>query len=92
MLILCIISYLYVLYTMTKTLRIKFYPSYSAFTFPLVISAVALKMSSAYFAQGSNYFLSLLSRCSFSIALGAVLYVFVKYCIFLFVADKKKSN
>lgn len=92
MLALCIISYLSVLYTMTKTLRIRFYPSYSAFTFPLVISAVALKMSSVYFAQGSNYLLSLLSRCSFSIALGAVLYIFVKYCIFLFFAEKGKSN
>lgn len=92
MFILCIISYLFALYTMTKTLRIQFYPSYSAFTFPLVISAVALKMSSAYFAQGSNYLLSLLSRCSFSIAIGAVLYVFIKYCIFIFTKEHKKPN
>lgn len=90
MLILCVVSYLLVLYSMTKTLRSRFYPSYSAFTFPMVISAVAFKTSSAYLEQGYNNILTILSRFAFSVAVGVVLYVFIKYCIYLFLPIKNK--
>ena len=38
-----------VLLYMPKMLKLKFYPSYSAFTFPLVISAIAIKKTNAFF-------------------------------------------
>jgi len=38
------ISFIYVLIMMVSLLRIKFYPTYAAFTFPLVISAMAFRL------------------------------------------------
>lgn len=43
-----LIMTLYAFICSFKLLRLKFYPSYSAFTFPFVISAIALKKSIGY--------------------------------------------
>lgn len=43
--------FFFILSLMPKLLRLPFYPSYAAFTFPFVITAIALKQSLAYYAS-----------------------------------------
>ena len=64
----------------------KFMPSFSAFTFPLVISAIATKMSLNYFSNITW----LADMCNFQTVIAAlvVLFVLIGYCKFLF-ADNK---
>lgn len=45
--ILAFILYLMVLFNLPKYLKMPFYPSYAAFTFPFVISAIAMKQTMA---------------------------------------------
>lgn len=73
--------YVIVLTQLPKYLRLPFYPSYAAFTFPFVISAIAMKQTMAFMAaSGSplpwmNYFVI------FETIVAAVLaaYVLVRY-------------
>lgn len=78
-----------VLLYMPKMIKWKFYPSYSAFTFPLVISAIAIQSSNDLlikmnigvpFLQYMGYLLELL-------AVLFVIYVLVHYTNFLFVKN-----
>jgi len=83
MLSIAFISYLYV---MTKILfsylKIRFYPTYAAFTFPLVISATAFRLGNAFLTeQGIKYFAPV-AQISMWIAVAAVAYVFVHYIRF----------
>ncbi len=80
------IIYFYIILSMPKMLKIKFYPSYSGFTFPIVISAVALKLTAGYFNTiGINIpFLKYLVLIETIIAVAIVLYVLYKYMVFLF--------
>lgn len=43
--------FFFILSLMPKLLHLPFYPSYAAFTFPFVITAIALKQSLAYYAS-----------------------------------------
>lgn len=43
--IVSLIVYIFALTNLPKLLKLKFYPSYSAFTFPFIISAIALKQT-----------------------------------------------
>ncbi|MGX7030128.1 TDT family transporter [Vagococcus zengguangii] len=70
-------------------LRLKFqptfYPSYAAYTFPLVISAIALTKYTDCFLQGSRYY-SLMRVCSLleqSLAIVAVIFVAACYVNYL---------
>lgn len=78
-----------VLFYMPKMIKWKFYPSYSAFTFPLVISAIAIQSSNDLlikmnirmpFLQYMGYFLELL-------AVIFVIYVLINYTNFLFIKN-----
>ncbi len=91
LLILSQVIYLYVLSALPKILKIKFYPSYSGLTFPLVISAMGLKLSTAYFA-GLKMNVSVLKYIvgfETIIAVCIVAYVFIKYCQFIVNVTKK---
>jgi len=58
MLSLSVICYLYVLVNMIPLIRLKFYPTYAAFTFPFVISAIAFKSANAFLVKnGYDFFL-----------------------------------
>lgn len=79
-----------VLLYMPKMLKLKFYPSYSAFTFPLVISAIAMQSTNNFLVkmnlgmpilQYMGYFVELL-------AVAFVIYVLIHYANFLFVRNK----
>jgi exfoliative toxin A/B len=64
-----------------RILKMNFYPSYSALTFPLVITGIAMNATYQYFASGGNevVWLQYLARTSVAIAGVFVLYVLVRY-------------
>lgn len=74
--------YFLTLFTIRKISHANFYPSYAAFTFPLVISATAVHL---VLQNGllSHPFFTLLSYLELLIALMMVTYVLVRYLIFL---------
>jgi exfoliative toxin A/B len=79
------ISYLLVLGAMGKLLRSPFVPSFSAFTFPLVISAIAIKSAQGFFAAGGAplpvFAIAVLATTGIAAVL--VLFVLYRYTVFL---------
>jgi exfoliative toxin A/B len=75
-----------VLSLLPRLLKLHFYPSYAAFTFPLVISATAMFCAVNYFhSLGiATGFLTVLKLAELVIATGMVLYVLGHYIRFLF--------
>jgi len=75
-----------VLLYMPKMIKNKFFPSYSAFTFPLVISAIAMRTLDIFLISiGMEIvILKYLTHFEEFIAVFFVIYVFVKYISFLF--------
>ena len=83
MLTIAVLSYIYVTIKMLTTfLKVKFYPTYSAFTFPYVISALAFRLGNAFLSEQGQYFLAPLAAVSEWIAIGIVLYVLIHYIRF----------
>ncbi|MCL2852388.1 MAG: TDT family transporter [Defluviitaleaceae bacterium] len=81
MLVIAAISYIYVTCMMFSLLKIKFYPTYAAFTFPYVISAVAFRLG-ADFLAGRYYgldFLVDIANITMWIAVVVVLFVLQHY-------------
>lgn len=86
-----IISYIAVLVALTKLLRLKFYPSFSAFTFPLVISAVAQKSVFAWLGESYGLYIPpVVNYFTTFLAVVIVLYVLIHYLVFLFDNPFKK--
>jgi exfoliative toxin A/B len=86
------IFYIYVLTRLPKLLSLKFYPSYSAFTFPTVITAIGIK-GAANYLKGVNESLSFLTSVALIeeiIAVLLVVYVLIRYILFL--SKKTISN
>lgn len=78
--------YLAILSVLPKLVRVPFYPSYAAFTFPLVISATAALASASYFKTegiAGAHWVSLLGRVELFLATLMVSYVFIRYSWFL---------
>ena len=75
--------YLFALVKLVTILKLKFYPSYTAFTFPLVISALAFKLSVNFMIakEMSIDILPLLVKVEEIIAVVMVLYVFIRYIL-----------
>lgn len=74
------IFYIFALYKLIRNIKIKFYPSFAAFTFPFVISALATKGVLGTLKIGLlNYVLVLQTV----IATVLVVYVLIKYIQFL---------
>lgn len=75
------LSLVYVLTHLPRILRAGFFPSYAALTFPLVISAIALKQSHAFLsATPSGSFIPKLAILAMdALATGAVLFVAAHY-------------
>ncbi len=91
MLIVAQLMMMFVLVQMPKFLTGPFFPAYSSFTFPFVISAIALKQSVGFFKEALGFQHSLLPTLVLIetiIAAFMVLYVAVRYIKVLFVADK----
>ncbi|WP_424356272.1 TDT family transporter [Methanobacterium sp. MBAC-LM] len=88
-----IVMFFAVLLYMPKMLKLKFYPSYSAFGFPLVISAIAMQYANGFLAN-INLEIPLLQYVGYFEELLAVLfvvYVLVHYVNFLFGDYRNKT-
>jgi exfoliative toxin A/B len=83
--VISVIMLISVLAYMPKLLKLKFYPSYSAFTFPFVITAIAMKGTYAFILKAGLKMASLGYLVTFleiwSVAI--VIYVLIKYISFL---------
>ncbi len=86
LLVLSQLIYLAVLCGLPAMMKAGFFPSYSGFTFPLVITAISLKQANGFFAKAGTPvgFLNVLVPVETAIAVIAVLYVLVCYLSFLF--------
>ncbi|OPZ72398.1 MAG: potassium-tellurite ethidium and proflavin transporter [Firmicutes bacterium ADurb.Bin456] len=84
--ILALIMLFAVLLYLPKLLRLKFYPSYSAFTFPLVISAIALRDMDGFLSKISMGVpaLGYLANLAEALAVVLVVYVLIRYAGFMF--------
>lgn len=82
--------YLFALIKAISYLKLKFYPSYAAFTFPFVISAIAAKQTMACLANMGQPlpWLSYVVLFETVVAVGFVLYTLIRYLQFLFLTDK----
>ena len=75
--------YVGVLIQLPKFLKLKFYPSYAAFTFPFVISAIGMKMTMAYLANAGSPlgFLQYVVLVQTIVATVLTIYTLVRYCV-----------
>ena len=73
--------YAFLLFKLPTLLKLPFFPSYAAFTFPLVISATAMNLTSQFF--DSVPALKVLAVIELVIATCIVSYVFVRYVLFI---------
>lgn len=96
MLVLSLLIYLLVLVNLPKLLKMPFFPSYAAFTFPMVISAIACKLTTAQYLGGevkANPSLANITKIIFQlqtyIALVLVIYAFIRFVQFICVKDNK---
>ena len=85
------ISYLYVTINMVFLLKLKFYPTYAAFTFPYVISAVAFKAANNFLVNNGYWSFSALVKISEWLAILCVVYVLIRYVIFMTASPAKKQ-
>ncbi len=94
MLILSLLIYIIVLINIPRFLAMPFYPSYAAFTFPMVISAIAVKLTTAKFLTSSNPALANTTKMIFTvqtvIATILVAYTLARYIMFIILS--KESN
>lgn len=84
------ITYLGVIAYLPKLLKLNFMPSFSAFTFPTVISGIGLKVTNGFLVKSGNVIapLKTLVNVEELIALILVLYVLAKYIGFLLAEEK----
>lgn len=88
--ILSFIIYIIVLFKLPKYLKMPFFPSYSAFTFPFVISGIATKMTMTYLTKiGYNIeFIKYVVLLQTIIATALVIYTLCRFILFL-IPEKK---
>ena len=80
MLAIAALSYIYVTFMMFSLLKIRFYPTYAAFTFPYVISAIAFRLGANFLAgRHGVYFLLDVADATMWIAVVVVVFVIVHY-------------
>lgn len=91
LMVLSIIMYISVIIMLFRLLKLKFYPSYSGFTFPLVISGIAMKLTNGFLTKSGHTisWLKYLVEFQEAAAIVMVLYVLFRYIQFL---TAKESN
>ena len=82
MLIIAVIGYIYVCVSMFSLLKLKFYPTYVAFTFPFVISAAAFRAANAFLIESGHYFFRFVPMVTMWVAIFLVVYASVRYIVF----------
>lgn len=85
LLIISQVNYIFVLGKLPKLLKLKFYPSFSGFTFPLVISAISIKLTRGYFIEIARPIPLLKYLVAFEeiLAIVIVIYVLIRYIGFM---------
>lgn len=93
LLIISQVSYIFALTRLPKLLKLQFYPSYSAFTFPFVISAISLKLTNGFLVNSGQAIpvLGYIVKIEEIIAVVLTLYVLVKYLQFLTAPAKEAA-
>lgn len=83
--VLSLIIYIIVLCNLPKYLKMPFYPSYAAFTFPFVISAIAMKITMNFLANNGYAipFINYLVLFQTIIATLLVIYTLIRFIIFI---------
>ena len=91
MLAVATVIYIFALVKAIGYLKLKFYPSYAAFTFPFVISAIATKQTMACLANMGQPIpaLKYLVLIETIIAVVLVVYTFIRFMGFIFAGEKK---
>nr|UWI49565.1 TDT family transporter [Clostridioides difficile] len=82
---LSIVFYIVVLGYLPKLLRLPFYPSFAAFTFPMAISATSIKLMNGYLVKSGSpvSWIAYASKLEEIIATIMVLYVLILFLIYL---------
>lgn len=82
-----------VLLYMPKLLKLPFYPSYSAYTFPFVISGIGIKLTNGFLTKTGNVvaWIKPIVHLEEAIATILVLYVLIKYVQFLLSSPKSTT-
>ena len=90
MLAVATVLYIFALVKAVGYLKLKFYPSYAAFTFPFVISAIATKQTMACLANMGSPMpvLQYVVLVETIIAVVFVVYTFIKFMGFIFAGNK----
>ena len=90
MAIVALILYVGVLAYMPKMLRLPFYPTYASFTFPLVISAVAITMTQKFLLAQDLHCPAVpyIVAGEQAIAIAIVVYVLIRYTMYLVTSSK----
>lgn len=88
LLVLSLLFYLIALYYLAGLLKLEFSPAFSAFTFPLVISAIGGKLFSVYM-KSTGGLIFLLVKVQELIAFLIVVFVLIRYLQFLFHQSQK---
>lgn len=89
--ILSLMIYIIVLCQLPKYLKMKFFPSYASFTFPLVISAIGMKMTMTCLSNmGYNIeFLKYIVLLQTVIATILVIYTLIRFIMFITSVEKE---
>ncbi len=90
LMVLSIIMYAAVIIMLFKLLRLKFYPSYSGFTFPLIISGIAMKLTNGFLIKSGQAISWLKYPVKFQeiVGIAIVLYVLIRYIQFFTAKDQ----
>lgn len=88
------VLYVLVVIRLPKMLKGNFYPSYAAFTFPMVICAVALSKAATFYEKAlpSLSFLKYIAMAETVLATVIVVYVVIKYIHFIIKANITKET
>ena len=89
LIVLSIIMYAAAIVMLFTLLKLKFYPSYSGFTFPLVISGISMKLTNGFLIKSEQAipWLKYLVKLQELVAVIMVVYVLVRYLQFLAVKE-----
>jgi exfoliative toxin A/B len=82
LLVISVLSFIFVTVKMFSLLRLKFYPTYGAFTFPYVISATAFRLTSGYIYELGFINLSIVPLLAQWLAVAIVAYVLLRYLVY----------
>ncbi len=91
---LSIVMYIAVIMMLFRLLKLDFYPSYSGFTFPLVISGIAMKLTNGFLIKSGQVVSAMGYIVKFQEAAAVVitLYVLFRYIAFLVPKNINEQN